>query len=54
MSRHVLPPCSVDRCKRAAGAIINGELLCGEHAVEVMQNRALLRQDGANGKRHEG
>jgi len=33
MIKPVLPPCSVAGCKRAAGAIINEALLCGEHAV---------------------
>ena len=33
MIKPVLPPCSVAGCNRAAGAIINEALLCGEHAV---------------------
>jgi len=32
MTKHVLPRCSVAGCQRAAGAIINEALLCGEHA----------------------
>ena len=36
MSESVLPPCSVDGCGLAGGAIINDALLCGEHAaVEI-------------------
>ena len=36
MSKPDLPPCSVRDCKQAAGAIINGALLCGEHAVKEL------------------
>jgi len=46
MSKPDLPPCSVWHCKRAAGAIINGSLLCGEHAVEDLEKlRMLPRND---------
>jgi hypothetical protein len=47
MMKPVLPPCSVRDCKRDAGAIINGALLCGEHAVEEMKKRGLVRKDDA-------
>jgi hypothetical protein len=43
MSKQDLPPCSVPNCNRAAGAIINGALLCGEHAVEEMERLRLSR-----------
>jgi hypothetical protein len=33
MTQSVLPPCSVDGCGLAGGAIINDALLCGEHAA---------------------
>ena len=36
-----LPSCSVLRCDRVAGAVVDGSLLCGEHAVEAMQRRKL-------------
>jgi len=39
MTRPVLPLCSVRDCNRAAGAIIDGALLCGEHAVEELERR---------------
>lgn len=42
MMRPVLPPCSVRDCPNAAGAIINGVLLCGEHAVEELERRKLV------------
>lgn len=38
MTKPILPACSVRDCKQAAGAIINGALFCGEHAVEVMES----------------
>jgi hypothetical protein len=46
-----LPSCSVLRCDRVAGAVVDGSLLCGEHAVEAMQRRKLranrdLRPEG--------
>jgi hypothetical protein len=44
MTKPDLPPCSVRDCKRAAGAIINGALLCGEHAMEELEKRKLLRR----------
>jgi len=48
MTKPVLPPCSVRDCNRAAGAIINGDLLCADHAVEEMTRRAMLRKDGTD------
>jgi hypothetical protein len=44
MSKPDLPPCSVGDCKHAAGAIINGVLLCGEHAVAQLEKLQLLRK----------
>lgn len=35
-----LPNCSRVRCERAAGAIVNGDLFCGEHASEALRDRA--------------
>ena len=52
MIKPVLPPCSMAGCERAAGAIINETLLCGEHAVieleKVVKAReaALREEDG--------
>jgi len=43
MSKPVLPSCSARDCKSAAGAIINGTLLCTQHAVEKMERLRLLR-----------
>ena len=34
-----LPPCSISDCANAAGAIVEGELLCGAHASEAMKRR---------------
>jgi hypothetical protein len=36
MKSLVLPPCSMAGCEREAGAIINSDLLCGEHAALVL------------------
>jgi hypothetical protein len=40
MSKRELPPCSVARCTRTAGAIIAGALYCGQHALERLQERS--------------
>ena len=48
MSKPDLPPCSVRDCKQAAGAIINGALLCGKHAVEELERLGPLRAGDAN------
>jgi len=45
MSKAELPPCSVRDCKQAAGAIINGALLCAEHALEEFRELRLLPTD---------
>ena len=54
MIKPVLPPCSVAGCKRAAGAIINDALLCGEHAVveldKVLKLREAMLRDGHAGE----
>lgn len=34
-----LPFCSIRDCENAAGAVIEGALLCGEHANEVFSRR---------------
>ena len=39
MIRPILQPCSVLGCTRAAGVILNGALLCGEHANEALAKR---------------
>ena len=41
MTRPQLPPCSVSGCDRVAGAVVDGALLCGEHAVVAMQRRKI-------------
>lgn len=56
MVKPVLPPCSVEDCDRAAGAVINELLLCGEHAVielkRVIEEReALLRRSDGESNR---
>jgi len=33
--------CSIEECERLAAAIINGALLCGEHANQVLLERGL-------------
>jgi hypothetical protein len=53
MSKPELPPCSVRGCKRAAGAIINGVLLCGEHAVTEFERVRLLRKRDASNNRKQ-
>jgi hypothetical protein len=40
MSKRKLPPCSVARCTRTAGAIIAGALYCGQHALERFEERS--------------
>jgi hypothetical protein len=34
-----LPFCSVPDCKNAAGVVIEGELLCYEHASQLLDER---------------
>src|SRR5437762_3159352 len=50
MTKHALPRCSVPDCHRAAGAIIDDALLCGEHAVieleRVLEERRRRSQAG--------
>jgi len=53
MSKHNLPPCSVRDCERAAGAIISGALLCGEHAVAELKRRRLLSRGNCKDKSPE-
>jgi hypothetical protein len=53
MTKPDLPPCSVQHCKLAAGAIIDGALLCGQHALEEMQKRGLPRSRDAPDRRDE-
>lgn len=55
MIKPVLPPCSVAGCTRAAGAIINEALLCGEHAkIELdrvlEQRKGMRKEEGSNGR----
>ena len=50
MSKPILPPCSVRECELAAGAIVNGVLLCGKHAVEELARRKLLPGADTNNK----
>ena len=37
MTKPLLPPCSVESCRNAAGAIIEDMLFCGEHASEALK-----------------
>jgi hypothetical protein len=34
-----LPQCSIEGCLDAAGMIMNGTLLCGQHANEALERR---------------
>ena len=34
-----LPQCSVEGCPDVAGIIMNGTLLCGQHANEALERR---------------
>ena len=34
-----LPHCSVEGCMDAAGIIMNGTLLCGQHVTEALERR---------------
>lgn len=43
MTVPVLPPCSAPGCRRAAGANVNGDLLCGEHAIIAYKKLLSLR-----------
>ena len=52
MIKPVLPPCSMAGCERAAGAIVNDSLLCGEHAVIALD--AVIRTREAQGRKDEG
>lgn len=60
MTKPVLPPCSVEGCERAAGAIIDDALLCGQHAViefdkilrareeAMLREKSSIKKDAAN------
>lgn len=37
MTKPQLPECSAPNCRRLAGAIIAGKLLCGEHAIATLK-----------------
>jgi hypothetical protein len=39
MTKQQLPQCSMEDCFNAAGVILNGTLLCGEHANEALERR---------------
>lgn len=41
-----LQPCSVAGCPEAAGAIVDGNLLCFDHAAEALQRRRGSDSDG--------
>ena len=46
MVKHSLPSCSIADCERAAGAIIDEALLCGEHA-NIELDRVLAERRAA-------
>ena len=55
MVKQELPKCSEPGCLHAAGIIMNGSLLCGEHANEALERRrAELRRDNGTGPVAEG
>ncbi|NJC05100.1 hypothetical protein GGQ97_000893 [Sphingomonas kaistensis] len=39
MTRKILPPCSMNGCDHAAGAVMDGVLYCGAHATEKLKSR---------------
>ena len=50
MVKQELPKCSEPTCLNAAGIIMNGSLLCGEHANEALERRrAEMRRNNGNG-----
>lgn len=53
MSKPCLPPCSVRDCKRAASVIINGDLLCDEHAVHEFEKLVRLRRSASENDESE-
>ena len=56
MTKLGLPACSMVGCEREAGAIINNDLLCGEHAAlvltEIVAKRGALEKH-AGQRRHD-
>jgi len=50
MVKQELPKCSKPDCLKAAGIIMNGDLLCGEHASEALERRrAEMRKNHSAG-----
>lgn len=39
LTRKILPPCSMNGCDHAAGAVMDGVLYCGAHATEKLKSR---------------
>ena len=56
MTKQELPKCSEPGCLNAAGIIMNGCLLCGDHANEALERRRaeLQRHNRSNGTAAEG
>lgn len=56
MVKQELPKCSEAGCSNAAGIIMNGSLLCGEHANEALERRRaeLLGHNRSSGTAAEG
>jgi hypothetical protein len=42
LTRKILPPCSINGCDHAAGAIINGALYCGAHASDKLRSMQIV------------
>lgn len=48
MTKTDLPPCSVQGCKNAGGAIVNGALFCTRHALVELDKILALRESQSN------
>ena len=40
MTKKALPPCSKSGCHNAADIVLNGALLCAQHATEALGQRS--------------
>ena len=43
MTKKTLPPCSKSGCHNAADIVLNGALLCAQHATEALGQRNMTR-----------